>query len=152
MDAVRRRASARQPRLTDLEASVLAPSELATSPWVRGWLRAEGVVAFVGAIVAWVWLGGNPAVLLALILTPDISMLGYLRGPAVGAITYNLVHNWATAGIVIGIGLALAIPWLVLAGVLLVAHAGMDRGLGYGLKHATAFQDTHLGRIGRRRG
>ena len=77
-------------------------------------------------------------------------MLGYLRGPAVGAIAYNLVHNWATAGVLVGIGLALAIPGLVLAGVLLVTHAGMDRGLGYGLKYPTAFHDTHLGRIGRR--
>jgi hypothetical protein len=31
-----------------------------------------------------------------------------------------------------------------------LAHIGMDRSLGYGLKLPTAFQDTHLGRIGRR--
>lgn len=27
----------------------------------------------------------------------------------------------------------------------------MDRALGYGLKYPTSFQDTHLGRIGKRR-
>jgi hypothetical protein len=29
------------------------------------------------------------------------------------------------------------------------AHIGMDRSLGYGLKHTSGFRDTHLGRIGR---
>ncbi len=73
------------------------------------------------------------------------------RGTHLGAITYNLAHNWATAGLILGVGLLFQIPALILAGVLLVAHTGMDRALGYGLKYPTAFQDTHLGQIGRRR-
>jgi hypothetical protein len=37
------------------------------------------------------------------------------------------------------------------AGALIwIAHIGIDRALGYGLKYATGFGDTHLGRIGRR--
>ena len=28
-----------------------------------------------------------------------------------------------------------------------VAHIGFDRALGYGLKYATAFKDTHLGKV-----
>jgi hypothetical protein len=83
-----------------LEAAGLTPGALeAAHPLVRPWLRAEGVAAFVGGIAAWVWLGGNPVLLIALILTPDLAMLGYLRGPAVGALTYNVVHSWATAGV-----------------------------------------------------
>ena len=31
----------------------------------------------------------------------------------------------------------------------LLAHTGMDRAVGYGLKYPTGFSDTHLGRIGR---
>lgn len=38
---------------------------------------------------------------------------------------------------------ALALIW--------VAHIGFDRALGYGLKYASGFGDTHLGRIGRAR-
>jgi hypothetical protein len=30
-----------------------------------------------------------------------------------------------------------------------VAHSGMDRMAGYGLKLPSSFRDTHLGRIGR---
>ena len=138
------------PETSPLPAATLTPSALeAATPWVRRWLRAEGVVAFLGGLIAWAWLGGNPVILVALILVPDVSMVGYLRGPHVGAIAYNLAHSWATAGLVAAAGLAIAQPWLVLAGVLLLTHAGMDRGLGYGLKYPTAFQDTHLGRIGR---
>lgn len=31
----------------------------------------------------------------------------------------------------------------------LLGHSSFDRVLGYGLKHEDAFQNTHLGRIGR---
>ena len=122
----------------------------ATTPWVRRWLRAEGIAAFAGGAVAWSALGAEWPWFVVLLLAPDVSMVGYLIGPHAGAIAYNIVHNWATAGVVLGLGLILSIPGLALAGVLLVAHVGMDRAFGYGLKYPTAFQDTHLGRIGRR--
>jgi hypothetical protein len=138
------------PRGDDVSGPVVANLE-ATTPWVRRWLRAEGIVAFAGGAAAWVALGAPWPWFVVLLLAPDVSMVGYLRGPHPGAIAYNVAHNWATGGIVIGIGLAISLPALTLAGVLLVAHTGMDRALGYGLKYPTSFQDTHLGRIGRRR-
>lgn len=114
-------------------------------------MRAEGLAALVAGIAGWLALGGEWPWLVVLILSPDLSMLGYLRGTHAGAITYNLAHNWATAGLVLGIGLVFAAPPVALAGTILVAHTGFDRILGYGLKYPTSFQDTHLGRIGRRR-
>ncbi len=140
--------------MPDLEpAGPLAASPTAldaTTPWVRRWLRAEGVAAFVGGVAAWVALGAPWPWFVVLLLVPDIVMAGYLRGPHAGAIAYNIAHNWAIGGAVAGLGLAFSLPGVTLAGVLLVAHTGMDRALGYGLKYPTAFQDTHLGRIGRR--
>jgi len=117
----------------------------------RVWLRAEGVAAFVAGAAAWVALGAPWPWFAILLLGPDISILGYIAGPRVGAMAYNIAHNWAVGGSVIGLGLALATPALTLAGVLLVAHTGLDRALGYGLKAPTGFRDTHLGRIGRER-
>lgn len=35
------------------------------------------------------------------------------------------------------------------AGLIWSAHIGFDRALGYGLKYASGFGATHLGRIGR---
>ena len=117
---------------------------------VRRWLRAEGLAGLALGWFAWIGFGGEPIWFLALLLVPDVSMAGYLRGARVGAITYNVAHNWFVGGLVLGAGYVLAIPALGLAGAVLVAHTGIDRLLGYGLKYPTSFQDTHLGRIGRR--
>ena len=78
-------------------------------------------------------------------------MLGYLAGPRAGALTYNALHSWTPGIALLGLGLLLGSDTLVLAGAVLVAHVGMDRLLGYGLKYPSAFTDTHLGRIGRPR-
>ena len=112
-------------------------------------LRAEAVALFVAGVLAYLQLNGNPLWLLPLLLVPDVSMIGYLGGPRLGAITYNLAHNLVTALAVLAIGWFAALAPLALFGTILVAHVGMDRTLGYGLKLPTDFRDTHLGRIGR---
>jgi len=127
------------------------PRELdATTPWVRRWLRAEGLAGFALGLAAWNWTGGDWPWFLVFLLAPDISAVGYLAGPHTGAITYNLAHNWLTGGTVLGLGVWLGLEPVIFAGAILVAHTGMDRLAGYGLKYPTGFQDTHLGRIGRR--
>jgi hypothetical protein len=118
---------------------------------VRGWLRLEGVAAFAAGLALYGWLGGPWLLVLPLLLVPDLSAVGYLRGPRVGAFTYNLVHNWAFGLALLGVGLASDSAPIAIAGAVFVAHVGMDRAAGYGLKLATSFQDTHLGRIGRER-
>ena len=122
-----------------------------TTPWVRRWLRAEGLAALALGWVVWREFGGELIWFIPLLLVPDVSMIGYLRGPHLGAITYNIAHNWFVGGLVFTIGAALEVNALAMAGAILVAHTGIDRLLGYGLKYPTSFQDTHLGRIGRRR-
>ena len=116
----------------------------------RRWLRLEGLVMFAAGAALFVGTGAPAWLLLPLILAPDLSALGYLAGPRIGAFVYNLAHTWAPGVILVGLGMALAQPPLVLAGAVLIAHTGMDRLAGYGLKYATAFSDTHMGRIGRR--
>jgi Domain of unknown function (DUF4260) len=116
---------------------------------VRGWLRLEGAVAFVAGLALYGWLGGAWLLVLPLLLLPDLSAVGYLRGPRLGALTYNVVHNWALGLALLGIGLATDIAPIAIAGAVLIAHVGMDRAAGYGLKLSTSFHDTHLGRIGR---
>jgi hypothetical protein len=113
-------------------------------------LRLEGLALAVLCLgVFWLfheswWL------FLVLILAPDLSMLGYLAGPKVGAALYNVVHSWATVIVlffVIWFGLDGDGFYLSLLAIL-GAHIGIDRALGFGLKHRTGFKDTHLGRIG----
>ena len=137
--------------MESIPTTVPAAREMTALGWTRPWLRAEGVAAFVAGLALYGWLGGWWLAVVPLLLLPDASMIGYLRGPRLGAITYNLAHNWALGLAVLGLGLAIDLTGIALAGAILIAHTGMDRALGYGLKLPTSFHDTHLGRIGRGR-
>ena len=86
----------------------------------------------------------------ALILVPDVSMAGYLINTSVGAFVYNLFHHKLVGISLILFGFLHAIPLTSLVGVILFAHAAMDRIFGYGLKYGDGFKHTHLGVIGRR--
>jgi hypothetical protein len=126
------------------------PAQVA-SPSTRAWLRVEGIAAFVAALAVFGEMGGPWLLVVPPLLLPDVSMIGYLRGPRLGALTYNAVHNWALGLGVLGLGAWTGVIGVTLAGAILVAHVGMDRAMGYGLKLPTSFHDTHLGRIGKGR-
>jgi hypothetical protein len=115
----------------------------------RRWLRLEGAAALAAGVGLYLQSGGHGLALLPLLLLVDVSMLGYLASPRIGAFTYNLAHNWALGIVVLGSGVALGAAPLELAGAVLLAHVGLDRLAGYGLKYPTSFGDTHLGHIGR---
>lgn len=115
----------------------------------RRWLRVEGLAVLITAGVAFGQLGGEFLWFVPALLVPDLAIAGYLGGPRSGAFVYNLVHNWAFGLAIAGAGLALGITPLALAGTVLIAHTGMDRAAGYGVKLASGFGDTHLGRIGK---
>jgi hypothetical protein len=113
---------------------------------VRFWLHAEGAAAFVAGAAVYRTLGGDWLWLLPLLLVPDVSIAGYLAGPAVGSFVYNLIHNWAVGLGLIGLGLWFGSTPVEIGGAILVAHVGMDRLAGFGLKHTVEFSDTHLQR------
>ncbi|NAS10452.1 DUF4260 domain-containing protein [Poritiphilus flavus] len=101
-----------------------------------------GVYLFSLLPFAWWWFP-------ALILLPDIGMLGYLMGNRVGAFFYNLFHHKGLALAIYLLGVYLALPLWQLVGVILFSHAAMDRIVGYGLKYEKGFKFTHLGEIGK---
>ena len=116
---------------------------------VRSVLRLEGAAAF-GAAIALYGHGGFSWLMFAvLFLAPDLSMLGYLAGPRAGALAYNLLHTYALSVPLALAGFALGSPVVSALALILIAHVGFDRMLGYGLKYASGFGDTHLSRIGR---
>ena len=84
-----------------------------------------------------------------LFLAPDVSMIGYLANPRLGAWTYNLIHHKGLAVALYILGYLLSTPWLMFAGTLLLGHSSLDRVFGYGLKYPDAFKNTHLGVIGK---
>lgn len=129
-------------------SSVTTPhqaAELATSrSGVRTLLQAEGLPIFIAGAVAFGTLGGPWLAFVPLLLVPDLSAIGYVRGTRLGSLTYNLAHNLVTAGALLGLGLWLGVGWLAIAGSVALAHVGMDRLAGYGLKYPTTFKDTHF--------
>ena len=131
-------------------ASIAPPVAPATlDRQVRGWLRLEGlVVGLVGAVL-YARLGGDWLWFVPAFLLVDLSAIGYLKGPRLGAFGYDLVHNWGLGFATLGLGLGAGLPVVALAGAVVIAHIGVDRTVGYGLKLQTGFKDTHLGRMGR---
>ena len=47
------------------------------------------------------------------------------------------------------LGFGMASPLTLSIAMIWLAHIGIDRALGYGLKYSAGFGFTHLGRIGR---
>lgn len=113
----------------------------------RRLLHLEGLAVLVGALALYFDAGFGWLALVLLFLAPDLSMLGYLGGPRLGALTYDLVHTFALP-VALGVGGALGDSDVAVQLALIwLAHIGMDRLLGYGLKYPTAFKDTHLQRV-----
>lgn len=110
-------------------------------------LRIEGAAVFVAAVILYFDAGYRWWLFLLLLLAPDLGGLGYLAGPRVGAAVYDTTHleafpiALAVVGILVDndLCLELALIWL--------AHVGIDRAVGYGLKYPTHHKDTHLQRV-----
>jgi hypothetical protein len=116
---------------------------------VRAILRLEGVAAFATASALYVHAGFSWPMFAILFLAPDLAMLGYLLGPRTGAAVYNIAHTTALALPLAVAGYLAGQPAVSAVALIWIAHIGIDRALGYGLKYPTGFGDTHLGRIGR---
>ncbi len=101
-----------------------------------------GIYLFSTLDFAWWWFP-------VLILSPDVSMIGYAFESRIGAYSYNFFHHKAVAIAVYLIGIYLNNSILQLIGIILFSHSAMDRMFEYGLKFTTSFNDTHLGKIGK---
>lgn len=112
-------------------------------------LRIEGVAVLAAALATYVALDGSLVLLVVLALAPDLSMVGYLRGPVVGSTVYNVVHAYALPLALGGAGLWFDHALAAQIAAIWIGHISADRAFGYGLKYPTGFADTHLGRIGR---
>jgi uncharacterized protein DUF4260 len=130
-------------------ATTRDPEAGMTQGAVRAWLRFEGLAAFGAGLALFGANDGNWLLIVPLLLLPDASVAGYLAGPRIGAFAYNAVHNWAPGMVALGLGAWLPSPAILLVAAVLIAHVGMDRAAGFGLKLPGSFQDTHLGHMGR---
>jgi len=113
----------------------------------RALLHAEGLAVGVAAVVLYFDQGYGWILLVVLVLAPDLSALGYLAGPEVGAVAYDAAHTYVGPVVLGVVGIVADADAAVQASLIWLAHIGVDRALGYGLKYPTSFGDTHLQRV-----
>ena len=113
-------------------------------------LRLEGFCLFAGALWAFQVQHAGWALFAVLFFAPDLSMLGYLVNPKIGAAAYNAVHTTVVYGPLAVYGYLSGFSVAFAVGLIGLAHVGFDRLLGYGLKYPLGFGYTHLGCMGER--
>ena len=82
---------------------------------------------FLALDYAWWWFP-------LLFFVPDVSMLGFLINPKVGALTYNFIHHKALSISIYLLGSFTQFPELQLAGLVMLGHSSFDRALGFELQ------------------
>ena len=116
---------------------------------LRTLLRLEGLALFAGMTLLYVVWDGSWWVYAVLFLAPDLSFAAYLAGPRAGAIVYNAAHSYLAPMALMTTGFAIGQPLVLSIAMIWLAHIGVDRALGFGLKYAAGFGFTHLGRVGK---
>ncbi|MFB6132706.1 MAG: DUF4260 domain-containing protein [Halanaeroarchaeum sp.] len=110
----------------------------------RTFLRIEGLAALGLALGGYFTFDGPIWLLVVLALAPDISMLGYLAGPKLGSLSYNIVHTYTLPLALGGFGFWVDVRLAFLIALIWIGHIGADRLFGYGLKFESGFKNTHL--------
>lgn len=116
---------------------------------VRTVLKVEGLALFAVAVAAYSWRGDSWWLFAILFLAPDLSFFGLLAGSRIGAYAYDALHTTIGPLALLMLGLFAGIDLAVSIGLIWLAHVGLDRVLGYGLRYPGNFTVTHLGLKGR---
>ncbi len=112
-------------------------------------LRIEGFIICTLSIFGYSLVSGDWLMFFLLLFMPDVTILGYTINSRIGAFIYNIGHSYSLP-LILGVlsavaenlnGSIIALIWL--------AHIGLDRMCGFGLKYPHGFKHTHLGIIGR---
>jgi len=111
-------------------------------------LRLEGLALFIGMTLLYGIWDGSWWVYVILFLVPDISFAAYLAGPKFGALVYNAAHSYLGPMALMTTGFASGEPLTLSIAMIWLAHIGIDRALGFGLKLPSGFKHTHLDVIG----
>jgi hypothetical protein len=116
---------------------------------VKRLLQLEALALLLASVGFYAKLGASWKMFAILILAPDLAMAFFIFGPRIGSFAYNTTHSTVGPIATLVAGYFLNQSLVLAVGLIWSSHVGFDRMLGYGLKYATSFGDTHLGLIGR---
>lgn len=111
----------------------------------RTWLRLEGLAIFAASLLFYRWQLESWWKFAALFLLPDLSFVGFLGGPALGARVYNLAHNYVVPIFLACWALSIGREDVVPLALIWTAHIGFDRLLGFSLRDAHVPLDPEAG-------
>ena len=77
---------------------------------LRTLLRLEGLTLLAGMTLLYAVWSGSWWIYAVLFLAPDLSFLGYLAGPRIGAVVYNAAHSYMAPMALMTSGFALVSP------------------------------------------
>src|SRR5262245_22415812 len=106
-------------------------------------LRFECLLVFLITLYIYHKLGGNWFAYAAVMVSIDVSMVGYLVNNHVGGLVYNLGHSYIIPRIILLAALIADADAVILFALAWNSHISLDRAFGYGLKHES-FHLTHL--------
>lgn len=78
------------------------------------------------------------------ILLPDLSIIAYVINNRIGALSYNLSHNYIIPSLLLILYVISNQPILLSIGLIWMIHIAFDRAMGFGLKYSHHFKATHL--------
>ncbi|MGX7243831.1 DUF4260 family protein [Enterococcus quebecensis] len=107
-------------------------------------LQLENGILFLLTLTLFIYFGFPVFYFFLFLLLPDITMVGYLSNPSLGAKIYNLGHNLVFPVLLIFIYLPTQTTLLLAISLVWCAHIFIDRILGYGLKYPDTFKHTHI--------
>lgn len=96
--------------------------------------RADGVAVLLVAMLLYRELGVAWWIFAVAFLAPDLVFLAYLAGARAGAAAYHAVHTYLWPALLFGVGLLAERAGVMAAGLIWLAHIGVDRAVGVGPK------------------
>lgn len=130
--------------MTTQNAALTTPSKPMSIPALL--LRAEGLALLAAAVTVYFTQGFGWVMFAVLLLTPDLAFLVFLVNKRAGVAAYDAAHA-LPAPLILGLA-ALLTGWTLGLGLALIwlAHIGMDRLFGYGLRYMNDADDSHMKR------
>ena len=113
----------------------------------RKLLHAEGAAVAIASVALYFHADYPWWIFVLLALAPDVSTVGYAAGPKIGAAVYDVAHTYSLPVVLGAIGVIADAETTIQVSLIWLAHIGVDRAIGYGLKYPSGFKDTHLQRV-----
>ncbi|KUP09136.1 hypothetical protein Q75_01485 [Bacillus coahuilensis p1.1.43] len=114
---------------------------------IKSILHIEALFVLIVSIYFYAYIDGSWWMFFLCLLLPDISMLGYLVNNSIGATIYNIGHTYFIPLVLVFLSVMSKQDLVLALSLIWIAHIGMDRTIGFGLKYPGNFKDTHLQKV-----